>query len=113
MSLFVIARPRQSGKTTDVIEWLRGGERTGGYPGWTRVMLVPTRQMVDLLRHQIWNTLEDFDHRVYSFEEWSHAHNVHADTEVMVDNIEWVIPRIPGRLIGFTVTGHTEDGAGQ
>lgn len=38
----VLARPRQNGKTSELIQWLINGHRVEDWPGWSRVIVTPT-----------------------------------------------------------------------
>jgi len=104
-AICVIVRSRQGGKTTAAIEWLSAGECTTGYPGWTRVLVTPNRRQYDHLRRLLRGKLDDIDHRLYDARTWFDALNVDPTTQVMLDNIEMMLPRIPGTLAGMTVTG--------
>lgn len=101
----VLAAGRQGGKTTQVVDWLKAGERTETYPGWTRVLLVSRMSEFNRLRARYWGEIEDFDHRVYHVRDWARGYRVDPATEVVIDNIEFVLPHLPGRLAAFTVTG--------
>ena len=96
---------RQAGKTTAAIRWVKEGQRWVGYPGWDRVLVVPTHQMLKHLRTRLWGEIVDFDHRIYDWDTWQHAHGASPDTQVVIDNAEWIFPQIPGRLVGITMTG--------
>lgn len=103
--VMVLTRPPQRGKTTTVMDWVQRGVLVPGYPGWSRVLVVPTMAMLDLLRRDYWSSMEDFSHRVYGWPEWSHAHGVAETTQVCIDNAEWLFPRIPGHLSVITISG--------
>jgi hypothetical protein len=45
-SMHVIVRDRREGKTTELIKWLLEGKAQEGYPGWSRVIVEPTKGMV-------------------------------------------------------------------
>ena len=60
----VYAAGRQAGKTTMALDWVKQGVRTDGYPGWTRVLVVPTHAQLDIIRKQFWGEIKDFHHRV-------------------------------------------------
>lgn len=106
------AGPKGNGKTTTLLAWLFGGERVDGYPGWSRVLLVPGPgvEHVEELKPAFkamaeakaesedvetpeWAEL-DFAHRVYTVAEWQKAGNLVPDTELAIDGID----RIPWRL---------------
>lgn len=107
--LEVLVRGRGGGKSTVAMRWVADGKRVRGYPGWSRVLVVANRSMFDCLRRDWWSQLEDFDHRVYVFKEWRRAHGVNPDTEVRLDNAEWLLPLMPGRLTGVTMSGAAWD----
>lgn len=102
--LKILAMDRQEGKTSAAMDWLCGGERAPGYPGWSRVLIVMNRGEVERLRRAHRVLLEDFDRRVYSWDEWSRAVGVSPETEVCIDNAELFLARIPGRLSMMTMT---------
>ena len=102
---------RAAGKTWQAMAWVSHGERVRGYPGWSRVLVVPTIEQVQYLKDiGYWRRLEDFDHRVYSLREWAEARGVNSDTEVCIDNLDLLLPsglpRLPGRIVAVTMTAH-------
>lgn len=109
--LKVVIAPRRGGKTTQLLDWVLAGKEVDGYPGWSRVLVVHSIEMERHLRRMIveysglpWVDI-DFTHRVYAWVEWKKAQGVHPDTEVMIDNVEFLLPRMPGHLEGFSVSG--------
>lgn len=87
----VLYWPRRSGKTTKLALWVKEGERTDSYPGWNRVMLVPTAQEALHVRQQY--KLDS--HQIFSFDEWrtayARAFPADARIEVAVDRAETLI----------------------
>jgi hypothetical protein len=113
---------RGAGRTTALLEWVLEGRRCPGYPGWTRVMVVPTIQRELQLRKEIpqlvglsFQAFEDWSHRVFAFEDWQHSANVSPPTQVMIDGLEDVLPGLgwnaPGSLVGFAINTDTVRGS--
>ena len=42
----VVVRDRNLGKTTELVNWLLGGHLIGGWPGWSRVLVVANKGRV-------------------------------------------------------------------
>jgi phage terminase large subunit-like protein len=111
---------RQSGKTTALLDWVLDGEPCSGYPGWTRVLIVPTIADDRRLREMVGERAQregkewadyDFTHRIYAWPEWAKAHGVHPDTEVMVDGLDRLLSAAGfsrGRWAGFSLDGEYE-----
>jgi hypothetical protein len=53
----VVARPRQAGKTTDLVHWVLDGHELYGWPGWSRVLLVSSPELVGWITQRF--TTED------------------------------------------------------
>jgi len=108
--LRLLAVDRAEGKTTQAMAWLSNGDRVAHYPGWSRVLVVPNLQRVQHIRDQYWRRLEDFDHRVYSCDEWRRAQGVHHDVEVCIDDLDWFLgtgqplAAFPGHIVCATMT---------
>lgn len=106
----LLAADRQTGKSTQAFAWVSHGERTDGYPGWTRVLVLAHHRAYDLWRRQYWERLEDFDHRVYCLNNWMGARSVRPSTEVCVDDLDWAVlgtaglSWMPGHLTAATIT---------
>lgn len=87
----VLNWPKRAGKTTKLALWVKEGERTDSYPGWTRIMLVPTIQEAVHVRNQF--KLDP--HQIFSYEEWRKAYHAafqgEAHIEVAVDRAETLI----------------------
>lgn len=85
----LIHRPRQNGKTSELIEWVKGGAEVPGYPGWSRVLLVSSLQQADLLRGLDHGRPLAY-HQVFTFDEWRDRarYGRSRDVEVAVDNAE-------------------------
>jgi hypothetical protein len=105
----VLLRGRGGGKTTEAMRWVAGGTRVPGYPGWSRVLVAANRTMFDHLRREWWGLLEDLDHRVYAYDDWVRARGVSHGTEVRLDDAERLLPRLPARLTGVTMSGDMWD----
>ena len=103
--LKVLTRDRGQGKTWNAIDWLLDGRRVRGYPGWSRVLIEPNRAMFVAVRTDWWPLIEDFDHRVYMHDEWRRARGASLNTEVVIDNAEYLIGFLPGHLVGLTMSG--------
>lgn len=57
--LQIVLADRQEGKTTRLVEWLLQGHLTEPWPGWSRMLLVPTvREAVNLPEEYHWADLE-------------------------------------------------------
>ena len=113
-----------NGKTTTMLAWLFGGEKVEGYPGWSRVMLVPgpgvdhleeikpafkamaeAKAESDDVETPEWGEL-DFSHRVYTVQEWQKASNLAGDTEVAIDGVDripWRLEEIKGQVVAITM----------
>lgn len=103
---------RQAGKTWAAVEWVRRGKKTGQYPGWSRVLLVPTIQDAERIRRReralnIPNE-EQLDYRqVFSYSEWKHARvPMRHEIQVMVDDLD----RLLSQILGFQIDGATLTG---
>ena len=103
--LRVLTRDRGRGKTWNAIEWLLDGHRVRGYPGWSRVLVEPNRAMFMRVREDWWSQIEDFDHRVYTHDEWRRSRGSSPGTEVVIDNAEYLIGFLPGHVVGLTMSG--------
>lgn len=101
----VIARPRQAGKTYELIQWLKGGERTDSYPGWSRILLCHSLEEAQRIR-----TAGQLDYRqVFSVEEWRSARIGQKPVEVAVDNADLVLASLIGQYpTHISVTGSAE-----
>lgn len=102
---------RRTGRTTQAFNWVSHGvEVPGYYPGWSRVLLIPTMSMFEYHRRDWWARLEDYDHRVYQLGDWQRAQGVRHDTEVCIDDLEDAIGSVrlnmlPGRIVCATMYG--------
>lgn len=108
----LIICPRQNGKTTKAVAWLREGTPRPEFPGWTRVLLVPD------LNTKAWmvKRYDLSDGQIFSFYEWrvrttlTPTHT--PPTEVMLDNAELILGGILGRnttLAGMTINQDDDD----
>jgi hypothetical protein len=106
--LRLLARDRGEGKTTQAFAWVSNGKKVGGYPGWSRVLVLPNWQIFDHHRKEYWPLLEDYDHRVYAFEDWMNSMGANHDTDVCIDEINLLLGaqfrHMPGRLVAATIT---------
>jgi hypothetical protein len=107
--LRLLATDRRRGKTTQAFAWVSNGVRTGGYPGWSRVLVLPNFKNWQYHRSEYWGRLEDFDHRVYDFPTWAAARGCHPDTEVCVEELQYALGdyslnRLPGWVVAATMT---------
>jgi hypothetical protein len=108
LTLQLLAGDRQTGKTTAAIAWLSWGEQTRTYPGWSRILVVPTLARLDYVRLGWWGRLPDFSHRVYALQEWVNARNPDPSVEVCLDDLDTYLatglPRIGGHIVAATIT---------
>ena len=108
--LQLLAVDRRAGKTTQAFAWVSHGVRTDTYPGWSRVLVLPNLAMMEHHRVDWWPRLEDFDHRVYTAEDWEGVYRGHRldDVEVCIDDLDHFlrrgIGRLPGRIVAATIT---------
>ena len=106
--LQLLVADRRRGKTTQAFAWVSQGVPVPGYPGWSRVLLIPTLQRFWTHRRTFWSKLEDYDHRVYHMDEWAYAIGVRGDTEVCIDDLDYIlrdgVGQIPGLIVAATIT---------
>lgn len=140
--LEVMIGERGSGKTLALLQWMIAGKehfenrekpmpgptasfaeireweqnkvvRVRSYPGWTRVIVVPTLHEVDRLgkvlkqvSSQRWEDL-DVAHRIFSWADYTSAGQFHPETQVCIDGMDDIVrqllPHLPGRLVGVSV----------
>lgn len=105
--MHVLIAGRGEGKTTKLIEWVKGGIMIRQYPGWTRVAVVVDERSYFDLKRQYWDEIEDFDHRVYQIREFDRGRfPVNEETVYRIDDLDrllWDFFRVPN-LDGFTMT---------
>jgi hypothetical protein len=111
-NISVLVGGRAAGRTTRLIEWVLDGEKAQGYPGWTRVMVVPTMRELDALRdivhkrvgeHVPWGEI-DFSHRFYAWAEWRNVGMVNPQTQVGIDDLDRILsPLRAGRVRMVTI----------
>jgi hypothetical protein len=113
----VLLTGRGEGKTTALMDWVKGGVRVEPYPGWSRVGIVITERLYLDMKRQYWGEVEDFDHRIYQIDEFQRGKfPTNRKTAYRIDNLEMLIYgefHIPGmggtfripNLDGFTMTG--------
>lgn len=106
--LMVLTGDRRSGRTTQAFRWVAQGTQVPGYPGWNRVLLLPTFQILEFHRRDWWPRLDDFDHRVYAYDEWAGVRGGREDVDVCIDDYDWLTPDqrarpVPGRVVALTM----------
>lgn len=104
----VLVRERQEGKTASLVNWLQQGERTDRYPGWSRVLVVIDERERARLREEYWSSIEDIDHRLWTYAEWTGLRPGHKrGVEVAVDNLDLLLAELglPGVTV-ISMTGH-------
>lgn len=107
----VLIAGRQEGKTTQLMNWVKDGVMVAGYPGWSRVAIVPNRQRHDYVKSIYWNLIEDFDHRVYTLLDIQEGLFPSRNTSYRVDDLDEILPAFfPGIILeGFTITAENWD----
>lgn len=89
----VIVNGRQAGKTHALMKWVKEGEETDSYPGWSRVILTHSLEEAQRLR-----TLYDLDYRqVFSVNEWKNARLGRKPVDVAVDNADLILAHMIGQ----------------
>ena len=101
----VIARGRQAGKTHALIEWVKEGETTDSYPGWSRILLCHSLEEAQRIRTQY-----DLDYRqVFAVSEWKTARMGRKPVEIVLDNADLVLASLLGQSpTRITITGSAE-----
>ena len=104
-----MARGRRAGKTHDLIQWVKQGEKMETYPGWSRVILTHSLQEAQRLRTEF-----DVDYRqVFSVAEWRSARLGNRPVEVALDNADLVLAEVLGQMPRIiAVTGWQEPDRG-
>ena len=93
----VIAGGRGSGRTTKLVEWLKGGRRLESYPYWSRVVLTPTERQALWLRNEVIRRYlgrpgpSGITHAVFSIDQWLRARGSNPEVEVAIDNVEEIL----------------------
>lgn len=105
----VMARGRQAGKTYDLMQWVKQGEQTNSYPGWSRVILTHSLEDAQRLRTQY-----DLDYRqVFAVSEWKNIRLGNGAVEVALDNADLVLAQMLGQMPRIiSVTGWQEPDRG-
>ena len=100
----IIVRGRQAGKTYDLIQWVKEGEETDSYPGWSRILLCHSLDEAQRIRTQY-----DVDYRqVFSVSEWQNARMGRKSIEIAVDNADLVLMGFLGQMpTQIAMTGTT------
>jgi len=104
----VLVTDRQRGKTTALMGWVKGGHKTRRYPHWSRIVVIPTMGMLEQIKRDWWEKIEDFDHRVYHLDEIRNNLSFNnPDLEIRFDDMDFVLQKLfPfSRIGGFTMTG--------
>lgn len=101
----VIVNGRQAGKTYALVQWVKEGEETDSYPGWSRVILTHNLEEAARLRAQY-----DLDYRqVFSVVEWQHARLGRKPVEVALDNADITLAHLLGQMPSLvSMTGRTD-----
>lgn len=97
----VIVRPRQAGKTTQLVEWVREGSAVPFYPFFDRVIVTQSLNRGMWLRSHF--GLEY--NQVYHLEDWRRARIV-ADVDIAIDDGDDMLQHLVGhgRLVKVTFT---------
>ena len=90
----IITRPRQAGKTHEMVQWVLEGEAVQGYPGWSRVLVCHTIQEADRIR-VLYPALGY--RQVFSWQEWRERHPGGYPTNIAVDNAELILAQVLGQ----------------
>jgi len=101
----VIVNGRQSGKTYALVEWIKEGEETDSYPGWSRVLLCHSLEEAQRIRK-----LYDLDYRqVFGVSEWKTARIGRKPVDIAVDNVDLILASYLGQYPAqIAMTGTTE-----
>ena len=96
--LKVIAGGRGSGRTTKLVEWLKGGRPLTSYPFWSRVVLTTTQRQAMWLRNDVLRRDPDLrgpflgtSRWVFSIDEWLRVRGMSREVEVAIDNAEEIL----------------------
>lgn len=92
---------RGGGKTTHLVEWVRGGHELDVYPGWSRVIVTPTADIAKWTRSHF-NLAR---RQVFSFDDWRGSYGIGRSVEVALDNLDMMLPDLPGVIRRVTITG--------
>ena len=94
--------PRQAGKTTRMIEWLKIGR--------SRILLTHTMREAERLREQY----PDLEDCIFSWDQWlKKQHGVSHRVELAVDNADYILQAQVSddiKRISFNKEGENEDG---
>jgi hypothetical protein len=101
----VIARGRQAGKTYALVQWVREGEETDSYPGWSRVLICHSLDEAMRIHKE-----HDLDYRqVFSAAGWKNARLGRTRVEIAVDNADLVLMSYFEQSVAqISVTGSAE-----
>ena len=84
---------RQAGKTYALVQWVKDGEETDSYPGWSRVILTHSLEEAQRLR-----SLYDLEYRqVFSVNEWKTARLGRKPVDIAVDNADMILAHVIGQ----------------
>lgn len=99
----IIVGTRGSGKTTDLINWVKQGHVTDVYPFWSRVLVVRYRRQADRLRC---GPRAQLDYRqVFYLEEFRYVHRIDPRLEVAIDELEMFLSDLfLGPISVFTIS---------
>ena len=105
----LIIRPRQTGKTYELVQWVKEGERTTYWPFWSRTI-------VTFSEHEAKRLMREYDLKpgqVFSTTGWRRERNVSFNAnrrpEVAVDNADLILTDLLGGFEKATMTGEPYD----
>ena len=103
----VVVRPRRAGKTNELIEWVKQGEKRRAYPFWTRIILTYSMQEAERLRKTPAFGLDY--HQVFSAKEWRNRYRGTKPLEVGVDNADILLRMfVDENITRVTMTGEVK-----
>jgi phage terminase large subunit-like protein len=103
----VIVRGRQAGKTYALIEWVKEGDKTKSYPGWSRILLCHSLDEAQRIRTDPRYGLDY--HQVFAVSEWRTARLGHKPVEIAMDNVDLVLASFIGQAPSqISITGSAD-----
>jgi hypothetical protein len=107
MRIFVAGRG--AGKTHELVRWVKEGERTPRYPGWSRILLTHSVNQSVYVREK-W---ELDPHQIMSVQEWQARYRpafASSRLEIGVDNAELILEHFLDTAISVAaMTGESAD----